>query len=169
MSEEFTPIDWNSNAGDDDFFAGWDNAKAPVQVPAGKFIAILTGWKTERNKNGTPCVKLSYQIARGDYSGQIITEQRFLTAQAMGFTKVFFDSMGLDPRRSVSDYPEIWVELVTTIQDGADGRSYTNVQSVRRIMPPDNPPEGQTPALTSPPVPGSGSSSQTQATVPGAF
>lgn len=163
MANYWTPQ--NEDMNNDDFFAGYDEARIPVQVPAGTYEAILTGWKTDRNKNGTPCVKLSYQIARGDYSGQIITEQRFLTAQAMGFTKVFFDSMGLDPRRSVSDYPEIWVELITTIQDGIDGRSYTNVQSVRRI----NPPEGQTPAQTSRPVPGSSSSSQNQGTVPGAF
>ena len=165
MSDEFTPIDWNSNSTNEDFFAGYDEARIPVHVPAGKYIAILTGWKTDRNKNNTPCVKLSYQIASGDYSGQIITEQRFLTKSAMGYTKQFFDSMKLDPRRSVSDYPEIWVELVTTIQDGVDGRSYTNVQSVRRIVPP----EGQTPVQTSRPVPGSGSSSQSQGTVPGAF
>ena len=166
MSDEFTPIHWDSNSGSEDFFAGWDNAKAPVKVPSGKYIAILTGWKTDRNKNGTPCVKLSYQIASGDYSGQFITEQRFLTAKAMGRTKQFFDSMGLDPRRSVSDYPEIWVELVTMIQDGADGRSYTNVQAVQRI----NPPAEQTPGQTQGTVPGSGSFSQSQSELPpGAF
>ena len=157
---------WNPQNGDlnnDDFFAGYDEARIPVHVPAGTYIAILTGWKTDRNKNGKPCVKLTYQIARGDYFGQVVTEQRFLTAQAMGYTKQFFESMGIDPRKAVSDYPEIWVELVTTVQDGADGRQYTNVQSVRRI----NPPDGQTSAQTSAPAPGS--SSQSQGTVPGAF
>ncbi len=152
---------WNPQ--NDDFFAGYDEARIPVQVPAGTYEAILTGWKTDRNKNGTPCVKLTYQIASGDYSGQIVAEQRFLTAQAMGYTKQFFNSMGIDPRKAVSDYPEIWVELVTTVQDGTDGRSYTNIQSVRRIVPP----EGQTPAQPSNPAPGS--SSQTQGEVPGAF
>ena len=157
---------WNPQKEDlnnDDFFAGYDEARIPVQVPAGTYEAILTGWKTDRNKNGTPCVKLTYQIASGDYSGQIVTEQRFLTAQAMGYTKQFFNSMGIDPRKAVSDYPEIWVELVTTVQDGTGGRSYTNIQSVRRIVPP----EGQTPAQPSNPAPGS--SSQTQGEVPGAF
>ena len=156
MSDEFTPISWNSNSMNDDFFAGYDDARIPVRVPAGKYIAVLTGWKTDLNKNGNRCVKLTYQIASGDYSGQIVTEQRFLTAAAMGYTKQFFDSMGINPRRSVSDYPEIWVELVTTVQDGADGRQYTNVQAVRRIVPP----EGKTPAQTSNPAPGSGSSKQ---------
>lgn len=154
---------------EEDFFAGYDEAHIPVQVPAGTYIAVLTGWKTERNKNGTPCVKLSYQIAGGDCSGQIVTEQRFLTKDAMGYTKQFFDSMDIDPRQSVNDYEKIWVELTATVQDGMDGRKYTNIQSVRRITPPDNPPEGQTPAQTSLPVPGSGLSSQAQEAVPGAF
>ena len=156
---------WKTSAADfeDDFFAGYDEARIPVQVPAGRYIAVLTGWKTERNKNGTPCVKLSYQIADGDYSGQIIVEQRFLTKDAMGYTKQFFDSMEIDPRRSVNDYPEIWVEITTSIQDGADGRQYTNVQTVRRIIPP----EGQTTAQPSNPA--AGSSSQTLGEVPGAI
>ena len=165
MSDDFIPISLNSNSMNEDFFAGYDEARIPVRVPAGKYVAVLTGWKTDRNKNGTPCVKLSYQIASGDYSGQIIAEQRFLTRDAMGYTKQFFDSLRIDPRRSVSDYPEIWLELVTSVQDGADGRQYTNVQSVRRIVPP----EGQTPEKTSSPAPGSGLSSQAQEAVPGAF
>ena len=144
----------------DDFFAGYDEARIPVQVPAGTYIAVLTGWKTERNKNGTPCVKLSYQIASGDCSGQIVTEQRFLTASSMGYTKQFFDSMDIDPRRSVSDYPKIWVELKMILKDGSNGRTYSDVQSVRRINPPDDPPEGQTPAQTSNPTPSSGQRSE---------
>ena len=162
MSEDFTPISWNSNSMNEDFFAGYDDARIPVRVPVGKYVAVLIGWKTDRNKNGTPCVKLSYQIASGDYSGQIIAEQRFLTRDAMGYTKQFFDSLKIDPRRSVSDYPKIWVKLVTSVQDGADGRQYTNVQSVRRIVPP----EEQTPAQTSNPAPGSG---QQLELPPGAF
>lgn len=156
MSDDFIPISLNSNSMNEDFFAGYDEARIPVRVPAGKYVAVLTGWKTDRNKNGTPCVKLSYQITSGDYSGQIIAEQRFLTRDAMGYTKQFFDSLKIDPRRSVSDYPEIWVELVTSVQDGADGRQYTNVQSVRRIVPP----EGQTPVQTSNPIPGYGQRSE---------
>ena len=143
MAEKYSY--WNSsenydNSGDDDFFAGYDEARIPVKVPEGTYIAILTGWKRDLNKNGNRCVKLSYRIASGDYSGQIVTEQRFLTEASMWYTKEFFDSMGINPRLSVSEYPEIWVELVTTVQDGADGRQYTKVQTVRRIVPP----EGQT-------------------------
>ena len=130
------------------------------------YVAVLTGWKTELNKNGNRYVKLSYRIASGDYSGQIVIERRFLTAAAMGYTKNFFDSMDINPRRSVSDYPEIRVELVTTIQYGKDVRQYTNVQSAKRIVPP----EGQTPAQPLSQTPGSSSSSQTQSEqVPGAF
>lgn len=162
---------WNSNVNfgnndNDNFFDGWDNAKDPVPIPPGTYIAVLTSWTPIRNSNGTPNLKFSYRIERGEYAGQFVIDLKAMTKAAMGWTKQFCNSLDIDPRRSVSEYPEIWVEVVTTV-DGADGRQYTNVQSVRRINPPDNSPEGQTPAQTSPPVPGS--SSQTQGEIPGAF
>ena len=165
MSDEFTPIYWDSNSGNDDFLSDFDDVQGWEVVPAGKYIAILTGWKKDRNKNNKPCVVLSFQIASGDYSGRELRYYRYWTVKAKDGSKIFFDSMGIDPRKAVSDYPEIWVELQTILKDGADGRQYTEVQSVQRIVPP----EEQTPAQTSNPVPGSGSFSQSQGTVPGAF
>ena len=152
---------WNSsvnfdNAGDGDFFAGYDEARIPVQVPAGTYVAVLTGWTQIRNSKGTPNLKFSYRIERGEFAGQIITDLKAMTKAAMGWTKRFCDSLEIDPRRSISDYPEIWVKLVTTVQDGANGSQYANVQSARRIVPP----EGQTPAQTSNPAPGSGQQSE---------
>ena len=162
---------WNNgnsdNSGDDDFFAGWDNAKAPKPVPPGTYIAVLTNWTRIHNSNGTPNLKFSYRIERGEYAGQFVTDLKAMTKAAMGWTKRFCNSLEIDPRRSVSDYPKIWVELVATVKEGAGDRQYVEVLSVRRINPPDNSPEGQTPAQTSPPVPGS--SSQTQGEIPGAF
>jgi len=158
---------WNNgnsdNSGNDNFFDGWDNAKDPVPIPPGTYIAVLTSWKPICNSNGTPNLKFSYRIERGEYAGQIVTDLKAMTKAAMGWTKQFCNSLGIDPRKPVSDYPEIWVELQTTVQDGSDGRQYVIILFVRRI----NPPEGQTPAQTSPPVPGS--SSQTQGDIPGAF
>ena len=162
---------WNNgnsdNSGDDDFFAGWDNAKAPKPVPPGTYIAVLTNWTRIHNSNGTPNLKFSYRIERGEYAGQFVTDLKAMTKAAMGWTREFCVSLGIDPRRSVSDYPEIWVEVVTSVKNGVGNRQYAEVQSVRRINPPDNSPEGQTTAQTSPPVPGS--SSQTQGEIPGAF
>ena len=169
MAEKYTY--WQNNANtknsvDSDFFAGYDEARIPVRVPAGTYVAVLTGWTQIRNSNGTPNLKFSYRIERGEYAGQIVTDLKAMTKAAMGWTKQFCDSIGIDPRKDVSNYPEIWVELVTTIQDSTDGRQYANVQTARRIVPP----EGQTPAQPSSPAPGSSSSSQTQSEqVPGAF
>ena len=166
MAEKYSY--WNSsenydNSGDDDFFAGYDEARIPVKVPAGTYIAVLTNWTQIHNSNGTPNLKFSYRIERGEYTGQFITDLKAMTKAAMGWTREFCISLGIDPRRSVSDYPEIWVELKTILKDSnSNGRQYYEVQSVRRIVPP----EGQTPAQTSNPVPGSGQQSELP---PGAF
>ena len=167
MAEKYSY--WNNNvnsdnSGDNDFFAGYDEARIPVQVPAGTYVAVLTGWTQIRNSNGTPNLKFSYRIERGEFAGQIVTDLKAMTKAAMGWTKRFCDSIGIDPRKDVSNYPEIWVELVTIVQDGANERQYTNVQSVRRIIPPEER------STVQPSNPAPGSSSQTQAEqVPGAF
>ena len=152
---------WNSSvnfndSSNEDFFDGWEEAKTPFQVPAGKYNAVLTGWTPVRNSKGTPNLKFSYRIERGECAGQTITEHKALTKAAMGWTKKFCQNLGIDPRQSVSDYPKIWVELVTTVQDGANGNQYANVQSVRRIKPP----EEQTPEQTSNPAAVSGQQSE---------
>ncbi len=156
---------WNNNpnnySANYDFFDGWDNAKTPVRVPAGTYIAVLTGWETGFNRQ-TPQLKFTYRIERGEFAGQLIIGQRALTTKAMGYTRQFCDSLGIDPRRSVSDYPKIWVELKTILKDGSNGRTFSEVQSVRRIVPP----EEQSTAQTSNPVPGSGQQSELP---PGAF
>ncbi|MBQ2621488.1 MAG: DUF669 domain-containing protein [Thermoguttaceae bacterium] len=155
---------WNPDAEDlnDDFLSDFDDVQGVEIVPAGKYTGILTGWKSERNKNNKPCIVLTCQIVEGVYSGRTLLYYRYWTVKAKPDSKVFFDSMGIDPRRSVNDYEKIWIEFVATVQDGADGRQYTNVQTVRRIVPP----EGQTTAQTSNPAPGSGQQSELP---PGAF
>lgn len=163
MAEYWNPDDDDLN---DDFLSDFDDVQGLDVVPDGKYIAILTDWKSERNKNDKPCVVLTCQIVDGDYSGRTLFYYRYWTVKAKDGSKKFFKSMGIDPRRSVSDYPEIWVEIVTKVKDGFNGQ-FTEVQSMRRINPPNNPPEGQTPAQTSNPAPGS--SSQTQGEIPGAF
>ena len=157
MAEYWNPDDDDLN---DDFLSDFDDVQGLDVIPDGKYTAILTGWKSERNKNNTPCIVLTCQIVDGDYSGRTLLYYRYWTVKAKDGSKKFFDSMGIHPRRSVSNYPEIWVEIVTAVNDGSNGQ-FAEVQSMRRINPPNNPPEGQTPAQTSSPAPGS--SSQTQA------
>lgn len=124
------------NADSEDFLSDYDNIPSVEGVPDGVWAARVRGWKAGRNHNGTPRVKFSFEILNADCAGAVVTRDYFFTAAAAARSKRFCQSLGIDPRHEVSDYPPLFVEVETQLKDTSDGSPFVEVVSARRVDPP---------------------------------
>ena len=118
-----------------DFLDDYDNIPVKRKVPAGVWKARVRGWKRGPNHKGTPCVRFSLEIRNKEYAGTMIAYDRFFTDAAKEDSKRFCMSLGIDPRRAVTDYPPIYVEVKTQLKEGRDD-GYADVVSVRKLNKP---------------------------------
>lgn len=137
----------NENQGD--FLNDFDEVSTDLNIPDGTHPAWLTGWKVDTNHKGTPFVRFSFEIIEGEGTGSVVSHTVFWTDAAKQHAKKVCQLLGVDPRRSVDDYPAIFAEILTQIRDGAGG-PYVEAKAVRRLsdVPVASPP------ADSPPAPG---------------
>ncbi len=128
---------FNRNQRDDDFTIDLDQIPDGVNVPDGVHAARLVGWRKGRSKEGKPRSRLSWKILAGEGAGGVVVTDTYWTEAALQRSKRLCVTLGIDPeKKTVDDYPPIYAEVRTQVEEGKDGTPYVNAEFVRRLAEP---------------------------------
>lgn len=124
------------NGGDDSLRHQWDSTEAAddfAPLPAGTYEAHLHSVELFQSKtNQTPGVKLRFDVADGDYAGQAIYHDLWLTPAALPQTKRDSLKLGLDSLEAIENASiapgRIRCAVRVTLRTADDGTPYNRVR-----------------------------------------
>ena len=126
---------WSANQKDvsTDFLSNYDEIKAPAPMPNGTYYTTLNRMEPGQARNGSPYVKFSFKVLDGEYAGRIVQRTTYWSEAAAPHSKVFCSSLGVDPRKSLCEYPPIYAEVLVENKEGQNGLHYADVIRARRV------------------------------------
>lgn len=116
-----------------DFLSDYDEIPMDQKVPDGVWKARVRGWKPRKSRNEKPFLRFSFEICSEEYAGMVVVRDCFFTDAAKQHSKKFCESLGIDPRKKVEDYPPIYVKVKTQSRESRDGKVFVEVVDVRKL------------------------------------
>lgn len=134
---------FNKQRDDDDFVIDLDQVPDDVTIPDGLHAVRLTGWRKGRSKNGKPRLRFSWKILEGEGAGGVVCTDFYWTDNAAGLSKKRCLQLGINPERSVDDYPPIYARVEVQNTDYTDKNGEKKTYPVAEFV---GLPEGEPPA-----------------------
>lgn len=118
----------------EEVFRYWDTADqgASKLAPAGQHSMKLVDWQPRTNKNNLPYLLFRFEVVDGPYKGDVAFHSEFTTAKAVKHARDFCNLMGVDPRRSPTEYGEILAIVTVVERKGDSGKVWTEISEIEK-------------------------------------
>ncbi len=121
-----------------DALSAFDDAPAAAdiaRVPAGEYECVVAAIKMTESRNGVPLCRLVLRITTGDYEGQLLFSDNYLSHDAMPLTKRKLSAIGFSTAKQLTAplQNEVYVNVRVVQQVGDDGTTYTKVTDYRHL------------------------------------